>query len=47
VRGSLEEDGTSMIKKSVWKERGYELGGGKATGTLLGVRSNGVRVACS
>jgi hypothetical protein len=29
------------------KERGYELRGGKATGTMLGVRPNGVRVACS
>jgi hypothetical protein len=48
VQGSLEEVGVAMIKNVFGKERGYELGGGKATGgTMLGVRPNGIRVACS
>jgi hypothetical protein len=38
---------SSHNKKCFRKERGYELRGGKATGTTLGVRPNGVRVACS
>jgi hypothetical protein len=47
VQGSLEEERAAIIEIVFRKERWYELGSGKATGTMLGVTKNGVRVACS
>jgi len=37
VQGSLEEERAAIIEIVLGKERGYELRGGKATGTMLGV----------
>ena len=37
VQGSLEEERAAIIEIVFRKERWYELGSGKATGTMLGV----------
>jgi hypothetical protein len=47
VQGSLEEERAAIIKIVLGRKEGTSSAAGKATGTMLGVRPNGVRVACS